>query len=263
MIKIYTPKQWYSLFDCPRLVIDDQGLIWAADEYYKVLFGSPSGKIDYSAGKIYGKGLGYDLFEEPIAYLSTKNGVTEVQDAKQGVFSAPILYIKDNKIYTPEEYCSIFDVPSGYIKEDQPSSGGYSGSSSGSSSGGGHSGSSSGSSSGGGSPLIGILSVVLVLALPALLFNLTKVTIVVAVIYLISAIVVLVRRGAVFSAKNLGKGILNGFLTLVVVYLVLFVITTLWSGYDRAVMNELDGPNEIAAWIAGAGTLLLHFEKVK
>lgn len=121
MMKVYTPKQWYSLFDCPSLIIDDQGLIWAADEYYKVLFGSPSGKVDFSAGKIYGKGLGYDLFEEPIAYLSQKNGVTEIRDAKQGIFSAPILYIKDNKIYTLEEYCSIFDAPGGFIRQEKES----------------------------------------------------------------------------------------------------------------------------------------------
>lgn len=264
MTKIYTPREWHSLFDCPCLIIDDEGKIWAADNYYKALFGEPSGRIDYAGGKIYGKDLGYGMLSEPIAYLETKNGVIQVMDAKKGLFSSPILYIENNKVYTPDQWKSFFDSPGGYIKNNQPSGGGHSGSSSDSSSGGKpDSGGSSSSGSGGGSPLTGILSVVLVLALPALLFNLTKVTIVVAVIYLISAIVVLVRHGAVFSVKNLGKGILNGFLTLVVVYLLLFVITTLWSGYDRAVMNELDGPNEIAAWIAGAGTLLLHFEKIK
>lgn len=120
-MKFYTPEQWYSLFDCPSLVIDDQGLIWEADDYYKILSGSPSGKIDFSAGIIYGKGLGYDLFEAPIAYLTEKNGITEVQDAKQGVFSAPILYIKDHKVYTPDAYCAIFDAPGGFIRVEKKS----------------------------------------------------------------------------------------------------------------------------------------------
>lgn len=257
MIKCYTPKQWHSLFDCPSLIIDEEGKIWAADEYYKVLFGEPSGRIDYAGGKIYGKDPGYGMFSEPIAYLETKNGVIQVMDAKNGLFSSPILYIQDNKVYTPEQWTSIWNCPGGYLKEDQPSGGGHSGSSSGN----GHSGGSSSSSSGGGGTLTGILAFVLLLALPAIFFNITKIAIVAAVIYLIVTIVVLVRCGAGFSARKLGKGIWNGFLTLAAVYLLLFVITTLWSGYDRAVMNELEGTNEIAAWIAGAGTLLLHFEK--
>ena len=119
-MKVYTPKQWHSMFDCPSLIIDDQGLIWEADEHSKMLFGSPSGKVDYAAGKIYGKGLGYDLLEEPIATLTKKNDVTEVRDAKQGEFSAPILYIKGDKIYTPEEYTSIGDMPGAYIRREDP-----------------------------------------------------------------------------------------------------------------------------------------------
>lgn len=122
MMKIYTPKEWHSLFDCPNLIIDDEGKIWSADNYYKVLFGEPSGRIDYAGGKIYGKDLGYGMFSKPIAYLETKNGVIQVLDAKKGLFSSPILYIKDNKVYTPEQYCAIFDAPSGYIQKKDKSS---------------------------------------------------------------------------------------------------------------------------------------------
>lgn len=257
MLQIYTPKQWYSLFNCPSLMIDDNGLIWAADEYYKILFSSPSGKIDYAAGKIYGKDLGGGLFSEPIGYLETQNGVTRIMDAKQGYFSAPILYIQGNKIYTAEEYCSIFGAPSGYVQGNPPSSGsGYGGYS------GGSSGSSGSSSSGGSGGLLGsVLTVVMLLLLPGLLFNITTVSLVLAVIYLLFAVVSVIRHGADFSAKNLIKGLGYGFATLVVVYLVLFVITTFVSGYNRAVMNELAGRNELAGWIAGFGTFVAVFEK--
>lgn len=119
MLKLYTPKEWSHLFDCPRLIIDNDGKIWMADSYYKILSGEPSGKIDYVGGKIYGKDLGYGLFSSPIAYMETKNGVTRIMDAKQGLFSAPILYIENNKVYTPEQWTSIFDCPSGYIKASQ------------------------------------------------------------------------------------------------------------------------------------------------
>lgn len=119
MFKIYTPKEWNSIFDCPSLMIDDEGLIWKADEYYKVLFGEPSGRIDWKAGRIYGADLGYGLMAEPIAYMEEKNGVTEILDARNGIFSAPILYLKNDKIYTPEQYTAVFDCPGGYIREEK------------------------------------------------------------------------------------------------------------------------------------------------
>lgn len=118
MLQFYTPKEWYSLFNCPSLIVDNDGKIWRADEYYKILFGEPSGRVDYAKGKIYGKDLGYGLMAEPIAYLETKNGVMEVRDAQKGLFSAPILYIKDDKVYTPERFFSLFDSPNGFIKKD-------------------------------------------------------------------------------------------------------------------------------------------------
>lgn len=118
MIKLYTPKQWHSLFDCPSLIIDNDGKIWEADSYYKILSGEPSGRIDYAGGKVYGRDLGYGMFSEPIAYLETKNGVIRVMDAKEGISSSPILYIENDKVYTPEQYCAVFDAPSGYIRQE-------------------------------------------------------------------------------------------------------------------------------------------------
>ncbi|MGN1027864.1 MAG: hypothetical protein ACI4P4_15825 [Faecousia sp.] len=119
MLKFYTPNEWYSLFQCPSLIIDDEGRIWKADDYYKIISGAPVGRVDYTRGCIYGEDLGYGLLASaPIAYLETKNGVTQVLDGKKGLFSAPILYIKDDKVYTPERYTALFDAPSGYIKEE-------------------------------------------------------------------------------------------------------------------------------------------------
>ena len=120
MLKFYTPKEWYALFDCPSLIIDDEGKIWSADNYYKVLFGEPSGRVDYAGGKIYGKDLGYGMMAAPIAYLETKNGVTRVMDAKKGIASAPILYIQNAKVYTPEQWTSLFDAPGGHIRKEAP-----------------------------------------------------------------------------------------------------------------------------------------------
>lgn len=125
MFQIYTPREWAGFFQSPSLIIDDNWLIWEADQYYRVLFASPSGRIDFTRGHIYGKGLGYHLSEAPIGYISVKNGVTEIRGSA-GTFSSPILYIRDNKIYTPDRFYSVLDNPSGYIRNDSAPSGGAS-----------------------------------------------------------------------------------------------------------------------------------------
>lgn len=126
MMKIYTPKEWLSVFrGCPSLIIDDKGLIWAGDEYYKILFGEPSGKIDFEKGYIYGEDYA-KLMATPIGILEKVNDLIKVYDYQKGRFSAPILYIQNDKIYTPEQWTSIFDIPGGYIEKDL-SSGGKSG----------------------------------------------------------------------------------------------------------------------------------------
>lgn len=118
MFEVYTPKEWSSFFKSPCLIIDDNYLIWEADQYYKILFGEPSGRIDIATGKIYGKGLGYSLMQAPIGYIDEKNGVLEIRRSG-GTWSSPILYIKDDKIYTPDRFYSIFDNPNGYINNPE------------------------------------------------------------------------------------------------------------------------------------------------
>lgn len=156
MMKIYTPKEWLSAFGGnPTLIIDDNGYIWAGDEYYKTLFGAPSGKIDFERGYLYG-GNYADYSAVPIAILETVNDETKVYDYEKGRFSSPILYIKDDKIHTPDQYLSIFGgSPEGYVQRDSSShgsgsSGGNGGTSSNGASSGGFSGAGAGCSNLGG-----------------------------------------------------------------------------------------------------------------
>lgn len=121
MMKVYTPKEWLSVFGgSPSLVIDDKGYIYSADGYYKLISDSPIGRIDYQKGHIYDKHYA-DLFPTPIAYMVNSDGVTKVMEYGKSHFSEPILYIQNDKIYTPSEYYRIFGGnASGYIKRDTP-----------------------------------------------------------------------------------------------------------------------------------------------
>ena len=79
MIKVYTPKVWLSVFGgSPSLIIRDDGYIFSADQYYKIITGSPIGKIDYEKGFIYDKHYN-DLFPTPIAYTKTNGDVIEIR----------------------------------------------------------------------------------------------------------------------------------------------------------------------------------------
>ncbi len=111
MMKIYTPKEWLALFGgSPSLVIDDYGYIYSADGYYKLISDSPVGKMD--SRYIYGKD-----YRTPIAHIEKKSDRTEIYDAKAGIFSAPVLYIKNDKIYSYDEYHRLFGgAPDGYIR---------------------------------------------------------------------------------------------------------------------------------------------------
>lgn len=122
MMKVYTPKEWLSFFGgSPSLVIDDNGYIYSADGYYKLISDSPIGKIDYAKGHIYDKHYA-DLFPTPIAYMVNSDGVMKVMEYGKSHFSEPILYIQNDKIYTPSEYHRLFGGnASGYIKRDTPS----------------------------------------------------------------------------------------------------------------------------------------------
>lgn len=122
MMKVYTPKEWLSFFGgSPSLIIDDKGYIYSADGYYKLISDSPIGKIDYEKGHIYDKHYA-DLFPTPIAYMVNSDGVTKVMEYGKSHFSEPILFIQNDKIYTPSEYYRLFGGnASGYIKRDTPS----------------------------------------------------------------------------------------------------------------------------------------------
>ena len=124
MMKIYTPEAWLSLFGgSPSLVIDDNGYIYSADGYYKMISDSPIGKIDYAKGYIYDQHY-TDMFPTPIAEMVTKDDVTEVYQYGGGILRTPILYIKNEKIYTPDEYLRIFGGnASGYIQRGNGSGG--------------------------------------------------------------------------------------------------------------------------------------------
>lgn len=123
-MKVYTPKEWLSFFGgSPSLIIDDKGYIYSADGYYKLISDSPIGRIDYQKGHIYDKHYA-DLFPTPIAYMVNSDGVMKVMEYGKSHFSEPILYIQNDKIYTPSEYYRIFGGnASGYIKHDTPTSG--------------------------------------------------------------------------------------------------------------------------------------------
>lgn len=119
MIKVYTPKVWLSVFGgSPSLIIRDDGYIFSADQYYKIITGSPIGKIDYEKGFIYDKHYN-DLFPTPIAYTKTNGDVIEIRKYGDSLFASPILYIQNDRLYTPEEYFRLFGgAASGYIKRE-------------------------------------------------------------------------------------------------------------------------------------------------
>ncbi len=72
MIKFYTPKEWNSLFDCPSLIIDNWGKIWAADQYQMVLSGEPCGRIDYEGGKISARAWATECLQSPLPIWKRK-----------------------------------------------------------------------------------------------------------------------------------------------------------------------------------------------
>lgn len=124
MKEIYTPKEWSAFFGgAPSLYIRDDGYIYTREEEIK-LMGRPCGRIDYSKGYIYGSDYA-SVNPDPVGYLQSKNGITEIYAEYPGWNVKPILVIKGNEIYTYSEYTRIMGGNvSGYIKDDDSSGGG-------------------------------------------------------------------------------------------------------------------------------------------
>ena len=117
MIKIYTPSEWHAFFSCPSLIIDQEGSIYNADAYNNWIR-HPIGKIDYQGGYIYGKDYNA-LLKTPIAYMVPNDDVTKVYKHGSSIFSAPMLYITKDAIYTADEYTRILGgTPCGYTKKE-------------------------------------------------------------------------------------------------------------------------------------------------
>lgn len=145
MQTIYESKEWFKLFRTESIVIEDNGEVFKAP---RQLFESAVGKIDWGTGLIYGDDY-LKLMPIPIGKIVEKQDVTEVYGSDYNdFFAVPILYIKDNEIYTYAEYYKLFSTPSGYIQGEikhnsqnsgsnqarryvQNTSGGYSGTTSG------------------------------------------------------------------------------------------------------------------------------------
>lgn len=121
MLKIYTPKEWYSAFaKYPALIIEDDGLIYSEKDYYD-LIKKPIGKIDFERGFIYGEDY-LDFIPRPIGKVVEKNGCKFIYGENYLDFAPnPILIIKGNAIYTYDEYYSLVSKESGFIEGSFPS----------------------------------------------------------------------------------------------------------------------------------------------
>ncbi len=117
MIEIYTPEQWLSAFGgTPKLIIDS-GYIYSRDSYYG-MSRSPIGRINFDSGYIYGRDYN-SILATPLAVMKKSSDVTEIYKYGGGLMDAPMLYIKNGKFYTPDQYFRVFGgTPSGYIKGD-------------------------------------------------------------------------------------------------------------------------------------------------
>ena len=120
MLEIYTPKAWFSFFyEYPEIVIDDDGKIYTKEDYFKFIRDYPIGMIDFDNGYIYGKDYA-SLIRYPIGKYVKKDYYDCIYGPDYGDFMPePILYIVDNKIFTPAEFHAFKLTPKdpvGFIK---------------------------------------------------------------------------------------------------------------------------------------------------
>lgn len=114
MIKVYTPSQWYSLFQCASLIIEDDGMIYKDEDYYKS-FRQAIGKIDYAAGMIYGDDY-HRVSAQPIGCIKKEGDITKIYGTDYYRLSAqPILYIRDNRVYSADEFYKLFPSEAAFI----------------------------------------------------------------------------------------------------------------------------------------------------
>lgn len=117
MIKIYTPKSWYSYFGKYPEIIIDNDLIFSEEGFYKFPK-EPTGKIDTESGLIYGEDY-YKINAQPIGKMKNNDGETIIYgDDYYKIGAKPILYIKDNKAYTYDAYFKLFREPTAFIEPD-------------------------------------------------------------------------------------------------------------------------------------------------
>lgn len=114
MIKVYTPSQWYSLFQCASVIIEDDGMIYRDEDQYKS-FRQAIGKIDYAAGMIYGDDY-HRLSAQPIGCIKKEGDITKIYGTDYYRLSAqPILYIRDNRVYSADEFYKSFPSEAAFI----------------------------------------------------------------------------------------------------------------------------------------------------
>lgn len=114
MFKIYTPQQWFSMFRCAELIIEDDGLIFNEEDYYKT-FRQAIGKFDYDSGYIYGEDY-HRWGAIPIGKIQQDGNVTKIYGDDYARLSAqPIFYIRDNRIYSADQFYKTFPMEAGYI----------------------------------------------------------------------------------------------------------------------------------------------------
>lgn len=114
MYKLYTPSQWYSLFQTPSIYIEDDGLIYDESEYYKT-FRNPIGQIDFSTNYIYGSDY-LKTFRREIGKINHNGDVIEIfgEDHFKS-FAQPILFIRNGEIFSEDPRYHTFPERVGYL----------------------------------------------------------------------------------------------------------------------------------------------------
>lgn len=109
MIKIFTPKSWRSLLGTASIIIEDDGRVYDADDEYKT-FRKELAKIDYNDDCI------RDYLGRKIGEIERNGDVIKVYgDDYYRSNRQPIFCIRDNIIYSGEDFHRLFPTELGYI----------------------------------------------------------------------------------------------------------------------------------------------------